>query len=120
MDVKPTSNQFNNPPPVQVHSEVAKAGDGGAGFRQFIGGAVQVAGQLVGNVAGAGGLGMGPLGGGLNAITGGPPGTGGSDFAQLLQLQERMQRESAQFNTLSNVSKTEHETRMAAIRNMKA
>ena len=43
-----------------------------------------------------------------------------TDPIQLLQLQDKMQKESAFFNTMSNVSKTEHETRMAAIRNMKS
>jgi len=41
-------------------------------------------------------------------------------FFQLLQLQNQMQVQNQQFSTLSNVSKTEHETRMAAVRNIRA
>jgi hypothetical protein len=38
---------------------------------------------------------------------------------QLFELQRRLQHENQIFSTLSNVSKTNHETRMAAVRNMR-
>lgn len=38
---------------------------------------------------------------------------------QLFELQRRLQHENQVFTTLSNVSKTNHETRMAAVRNMR-
>lgn len=52
------------------------------------------------------------------------PGTGGlsPEFQQQMQLfdlQRRLQHENQVFSTLSNVSKTNHETRMAAVRNMR-
>jgi hypothetical protein len=88
--------------------------EGGADLVQ----AISFAAKLYGSVAGVGGMGGGPLG----ALTGagGAGGTGSMDQWSLLKMQQDLQRESQIFNTLSNVSKTEHETRMAAVRNMRA
>jgi hypothetical protein len=117
---------------VQQHSQPAQQNTGGAKFGQFLGQAVNVAGQLASTVAGAQTMGMGPVAGNLiSGITGGNQGGLSGDLSsaldnqaaqqeQLLLLQERIQNESAQFNTLTNISKTEHETKMSAIRNVRA
>jgi hypothetical protein len=133
MDINPTSDQLITP--VREHSEKkhASGGGGGAKFAQFLGGAVNMAGQLASGVAGAQTMGLGPiagnlLGGGLNGGSGiGGIGGGGAldpsnqatQFEQLLQLQEQLQTQSQQFTALTNISKTDHETRMSAIRNIR-
>jgi hypothetical protein len=132
MEINPTTNQFE---PVQQHSQPAKQNTGGAKFGQFLGQAVNVAGQLASTVAGAQTMGMGPVAGniigGITGNQGTGAGLGGGDLdsalanqtnqqEQLLLLQERIQNESAQFNVLTNISKTEHETKMSAIRNVRA
>ena len=128
MDIKPTSDQLAAPVP--QHTETVQQPTGAGKFGQFLGTAVNVAGQLASTVAGAQTMGMGPIAGnilgGLNggaaAGAGGLAGadTGGQNFEQLLLLQEKIQNESAQFNAQTNISKTEHETRMSAIRNIRA
>ena len=75
-----------------------------------------VVGQIVPGILGAAGIGGGPLGIGGRAGAGGVL---GSDQIQLLRLQEEMQRRAQYFQTLSNISKTEHETKMNSIRNVK-
>jgi hypothetical protein len=71
-----------------------------------------VAGNLIGGITGAQGLNGGDLDSALANQT--------NQQEQLLLLQERIQNESAQFNVLTNISKTEHETKMSAIRNVRA
>ena len=64
----------------------------------------------------------GPAGASIaSALTAGA--TSGSDSADLFRLFEQqvaVQREMQQFTILTNVSKTAHESKMAAVRNMKA
>jgi hypothetical protein len=128
MDVTPTSDQLNVTA-TPTHSDVnTSSSQTAASFAQALGGAVNVAGQLAGAAAGASGFGLGPLGGiaanigGLNSPIDGNAGSNTTDlsFAQLLQLQQQIQKESEQFNAMTNISKTEYETFMAAIRNLKA
>ena len=126
MEITPTSNQLNVAP---AHTDTNNDGvQATANFAQTLGGAVNVAGQVAGTVAGASGFGLGPVGG-LGKLVGGNAGSlnnpldgnlGDMSFTDLLTLQNQLQKESAVFNSMSNISKTEHETRMSAIRNMKA
>ncbi|MGA2498830.1 MAG: hypothetical protein ABSH20_13895 [Tepidisphaeraceae bacterium] len=101
----------------------AATGDGGAAFMNLLG-------TIAGGVAGMGGgpsgqivqSMLGSLGGGVSGI-GGASGMGGIDTSQqmqLLQLQNQIQSEQQVWTTLTNISKSEHETRMDAIRNIKA
>ncbi len=78
-----------------------------------------VAGQFLGGGMGAGGLG-GPLGGILQSAMGGAMG-GNSTLSQmqLLQLQEQMNLRAQVFQTLSNIMKAEHESKMNSVRNIK-
>jgi hypothetical protein len=119
--VNPETDQFA---PVQEHSPVQNTtSDGGAKFKQFLGGAVNVAGQLVSGVAGAQSLGLGPLVGNLaSSLGGGGLGGGALDGGQLtslLQLQNEIQRQSLIFNAETNISKTDFDTKMSAVRNIK-
>jgi hypothetical protein len=56
------------------------------------------------------------IGSGISAPTGGLLG----DSAQYLQLQQQIQEESRQFETVSAVLKSRHDAAMDAIRNMKS
>ena len=126
MEITPTSNQLNVAP---AHTDTNNDGaQATANFAQTLGGAVNVAGQVAGAVAGGSGFGLGPVAG-LGKLVGGNAGSlnnpldgnlGDMSFTDLLTLQNQLQKESAVFNSMSNISKTEHETRMSAIRNMKA
>jgi len=121
MKVNPQTDQFGAVP---QHTENAQPKAGDQTFNKVLGGAIQVAGQLASTVAGAQGLGLGSLGTSLaSGLTGGALGPGGSGdpaFTDLLALQNQMQRESLVFNSQTNISKTDHETRMSAVRNIKA
>ena len=44
---------------------------------------------------------------------------GGGEFGQLLTLQMEVQKEMAEVSMLSNISKSQHETEMAPIRNLR-
>jgi hypothetical protein len=44
---------------------------------------------------------------------------GGREQMALMKIQEQLQRENQVFSLMSNISKTNHETRMAAVRNMR-
>jgi hypothetical protein len=47
-------------------------------------------------------------------------GLGGmNDQWKFLRIQEELQRQNQVFTLVSNISKTDHETRMAAVRNMR-
>lgn len=75
--------------------------------------------ELIGNAVGAV-LGAGVRSAGFGAILSGDGAS--SQMRQqlhLFELQRRLQHENQVFTTLSNVSKTNHETRMAAVRNMR-
>ena len=102
--------------------ETSKLSEGlaqvGQVFQQVLRTGVQAAAQAYG-IPGAGGLGGGTLtgfGGGLDGLAGDDP------FAQnvaLLQLQRQIQTESQRFQTESNISKAEHDAKMAAVRNIR-
>ncbi|HEY8747714.1 MAG TPA: hypothetical protein VIM11_07060 [Tepidisphaeraceae bacterium] len=117
MQVNPESDQLSSIP---SHTPVQTGATGSEKFRQVLGGTINVAGQLAGTVAGGSTMGLGPIAGNLaSSLLTGTTDSGTVDPMQLLQLQEQIQTQSQIFNTMSNVSKTEHETRMAAVRNMK-
>ena len=124
MKVNPESDQLSSVP---THSNVQVGPTGNEKFRQVLGGTINLAGQLAGVAAGGSTMGMGPLAGNIASGLLGSAGsslTGATDAGtidpmQLLQLQEQIQTQSQVFNTLSNVSKEEHDTRMAAVRNFK-
>ena len=67
---------------------------------------------------GAAGLLGGLGGGGVGGLGGG--GAGGGDLGNLLQLQLEVQERMQRFTMLTNIAKTEHESRMSAVRNMRA
>ena len=121
METTPVSTELSATP-VAAHSDVSTGQSSGASFGKVLGAAVSVAGQLASTVAGAQSLGIGPLAGSLAGGLNGSSGTdfGNQSFQDLLLQQEQIQKESAVFTSLSNISKTEHETRMSAIRNMRA
>lgn len=78
-------------------------------FGSFLGGAVNLGSKAAGSA--------------LNLKSGGAVGGGGSggvaDLEQLLAEQNRLQLEMQAFSMLSNISKTEHESRMNLVRNMR-
>ena len=119
--VNPETDQFA---PVQEHTAVQNTtSDGGAKFKQFLGGAVNIAGQLASSAAGAQSFGLGPLVGNLASSLGGGGLSGGAldggQLTGLLQLQNEIQRQSLVFNAETNISKTDYETKMSAVRNIK-
>jgi outer membrane lipoprotein SlyB len=116
MKVNPESDQLSSVP---THTDVSVGATGSEKFRQVLGGTINLAGQLAGTVAGGSTMGLAPLAGNIAGGLLGTADTGTVDPMQLLQLQEQLQSQSQVFNTMSNISKTEHETRMAAVRNMK-
>ena len=69
---------------------------------------------------GAAGLIGGGLGGGGLGGLGGLGGDAGGDLGSLLQLQLEVQERMQRFTMLTNIAKTEHESRMSAVRNMRA
>lgn len=82
-----------------------------SGFRRVLGGLVGGIGNLV-----APGIGS-VLG---NAIAGGSGMSGGmsTDVTKFLQLQQQMSLEQEQFEAISNVLKSRHDSSMSAIRNI--
>lgn len=116
------SSPIKPPPPVFANANPARQGQqrradaAGADFGEALANlGTTIVGQIIPGVLGAAGLGAGPIGLGGKAAGG----VLGSDQIQLLRLQEEMQRRSQYFQTLSNISKTEHETKMNSIRNVK-
>jgi hypothetical protein len=89
-------------------------GGGNLGFFADLGGAV-------GSFAGK--LGKSALdlksGGAASALTGGGASGGTDQLGQLLAEQNRLQLEMQTFSMISNISKTEHESRMNLVRNMR-
>lgn len=122
-----------------VRQPTAKANDANAGAHEALAGiantfrmgattAANVAGNMFG-VPGAGsivsgllggGAGMGTLGGmgGVGGMMGG--GDGFSEQLALIGLQQQMQRQTQVVETMSNISKAEHDARMAAVRNIRS
>ncbi len=75
--------------------------------------------QIAPAVGSALGLGGGALGlPGLAGTLGGG-GLGGMSNAQMLMLQYQIQQEMLRFNLLSNISKTQHDAKMNAVRNIR-
>lgn len=116
-DIKPVNTSF------QAFTQSARESrqSDGSGFMKGLMDGVSVVGAVAGkglslavakNAPGAAGLlGAGGLGGG---------GVGdANDLNGLLNTQIQLQRELQVFSMLSNIAKTEHETRMAAVRNMR-
>lgn len=101
---------INTNPAPQVASPIPPApapSSGGGDFGAVLGGLLSTGMSLMGG----GGLGgMGGLGG-LSST---------AQQMQLLKMQDEIQQRSARFQTLSNISKSESDTRLNSIRNMKA
>ena len=123
MKVNPESDQLSSAP---THTPVSVGPTGADKFRQVLGGTINLAGQLAGTVAGGSTMGMAPLAGNIasgllgsgGAGTLGTGDTGTVDPMALLQLQEQIQTQSQVFTTMTNISKSDHETRMAFVRNL--
>jgi len=80
------------------------------------GGAVGASGGALGVVGG----GLGGLSGGLGGLSGSTGAAGGgSDFQQLINEQVRAQTVMLQVNLQSNTLRSDHDARMAAVRNIK-
>jgi len=110
-DVNLNVNAANHPIPQYRQTQAQAPGATRGGFGAFMG-------NLVGNVAGAavgGGLGGGLGGGGLQQIFN----SGVQRQEELLRLQMQVQQRTAAFQTKSNIAKTEHDTRINSIRNMR-
>lgn len=100
------------------HANYNAGNNGGAwydglasGVGGFLGGVVSL-----GSKAGGTALNL-KSGGALGAASGAGSGTG--NLEQLLAEQNRLQLEMQTFSMLSNISKTEHESRMNLVRNMR-
>jgi hypothetical protein len=79
-----------------------------------------IAGAVVGSVAN---IAMPGLGGVIGQLISGKPGTGtllGSDTWQYIQYQQQMTTEMRQFELVSTIMKSRHDSAMSAIRNMKS
>ena len=111
------------------NAETAKPKKGGNenGSADFGDAMAKMAGGLAGTVAalasaiapGGNALGMlgGTLGGGSASGIGGVG--GGLSQMQMLKMQEEMQNRAQAFQTISNCSKADHESKMNAVRNIK-
>lgn len=123
MDPIQTQNFQNNTPAVFQDTSTTSSSDNGAGFAAALGVAANLAGRALGASSG------GALGGGaLNGLLNGNGATSGvqdsiarnqSQTLELLQIQSDLQFQNQQFTLLSNTSRQEHETRMAAVRNIR-
>jgi hypothetical protein len=92
--------------------------DIGQGFLDALNGAAALAAQIVPAVASAAGLASGPIGLGSLTSAAGALGGGGS-YQQLLALQMKVQQETLQFQSASNISKAAHDAKMNAVRNVR-
>ena len=54
-----------------------------------------------------------------NAVVGGVPASASGDFAALIELQLAAQREMQSTTMVSNIERSKHESKMAAIRNIR-
>jgi hypothetical protein len=71
-------------------------------------------GALPSMIAGGLGIGGGGIGGVQSDIS-----QGQNQMMEMLRIQNQMQIQNQQFTTMTNVSKMDHETRMAAVRNIR-
>ena len=121
-------NQINNTSFAAFTQSSRQARQGGdSGFVKGLMEGVSVVGAIAGkglslavskNAPGAAGLlGAGGLGGGGGGGGAGLGDTG--DLNNLFNQQLELQRELQVFSMMTNIAKTEHETRMAAVRNMR-
>lgn len=121
-DINIQRQNFQNPPSYKSENET-KSNDNQVGdaLATGLGFAASLAGSAINAYSGGalGGLTGGGAGGGLDGLTGGLN-DNNQQFMELLQLQNQLQVQNQTFSALSNVSKTEHETRMAAVRNIRA
>lgn len=90
------------------------------GFAMAAQTAVPMGVNMASSLTGGNMLGLGPI----SSMMGGLGGGGASsDYAmqmQLLNVQRKMQMEQQVWNTVSNIEKAQHETRMALIRNVRS
>lgn len=114
------SQNFSNPP---QHTANNAAAPGNNGFAQALTATAAVALPVADtaiNLATGGSSSLRSLG--LGSVPGASASGGQNSnyLNDLLAKQEEVQMRNMQFTTLSNVSKTEHETRMSAVRNIRA
>lgn len=119
-------NQINNTSFSAFTQSSRQARQGGdSGFVKGLMEGVSVVGAIAGkglslavskNAPGAAAA-LGGLGGGGGGGAGGLGDTG--DLNNLFNQQLELQRELQVFSMMTNIAKTEHETRMAAVRNMR-
>lgn len=124
MPTDPISRQnFSNPPQHSAEQAQQQQNSGGD-FSQALGAGLGIAASLAGKALGAstGGPLLSGLGGGSTSLggIGGDLANQQAQFAELIQIQNQMQVQNQQVTMVSNVSKTEHETRMAAVRNIRS
>lgn len=105
-----TINTTNTPVYAQPLPPAPAPSSGGGDFGAVLGGLVSTGLSVMG---GGGFGGFGGIGGlsSLNST---------NQQMQLLKMQDEIQQRSARFQTLSNISKSESDTRLNSIRNMKA
>ena len=127
--ITPVSRQTDRVAPKRETAKQTNTNDLAAGatdfFSQIATGLPMLAGGLMNSplasMAGFGGLGgLGGLGGGslqsiMSLMSSNPMG----GQVMLLQLQEQMQARSQAFQTISNISKSEHDSKMNAVRNIR-
>ena len=118
---EPVNNVFYRPNPMDQTNDKPGAGKAVTDFIQaFATGGLALAQQML-PALGAAGLNGGALGlsgtgsGLMNSLMSG----GKLSQEQLLMLQEELQRQSQMFQTMSNISKTDHDTKMNTIRSIK-
>ncbi|MEM9420303.1 MAG: hypothetical protein AAGA25_14790 [Planctomycetota bacterium] len=120
-NVSPIQSQnFSNPPQHTGNTAPASSSDG---FAKALTGLASVAVPVADTamrLSTGGSTSLRSLG--LGSIPGSnASGSQNADYmADLLAKQEEVQMRNMQFTTISNVSKTEHETRMSAVRNIRA
>ena len=116
---------FSNQPVPRSETQTSES-TSGAEAGAMLGAGLAFAAQLAGKASAASPYGALP--GLVSSLTGGGGGLGGvqNDIAQgqaqmmeMLRIQNQMQLQNQQFTTMSNVSKMDHDTRMAAVRNIR-
>ncbi len=121
------ANRLNRQP--RQFKQAAKPNAGAGQFIKLLGGGLASLAQTAAGIAGgpaAGGLVSqllgGALGGGTLGGLGGGGLMGGTDTANqmaLIQLQRQIQQQTQIFETLTNISKAEHDARMSSVRNIR-
>jgi len=119
METDPISRQELTTAP-QHSAQTTQPASTGVDFGKVLTAGVGIAASVAGKSLGASSIG-GLIGGGGASL-----GNVNNDldrqqvqFAEMIQIQNRMQVQNMEVTMVSNVSKTEHETRMAAVRNIK-